>query len=98
MSSFSACKQVLTPKGIYVNTIPDATIVAQFLLSFLPGKKARSMWVKPNAADIAWMLERVQVGTVRVVIAETYALARVKDALTASEAGRTRGKIVLTMV
>jgi len=95
MSSFSACKKILTPKGIYVNTLPNATIVIQFRTSFLPGRKARSMWVRPGAGDIAWMMEQILGGRIRVVIEPTYPLDRIKDALAASEAGRTRGKIVM---
>jgi NADPH:quinone reductase-like Zn-dependent oxidoreductase len=53
------------------------------------------MWVRPSAADIDWMMEQMQAGKVRVVITETYPLERIKDALAASEAGRTRGKIVV---
>lgn len=96
LSSFTACKEVLTPKGIYVNTLPNATIIAQYLTGFLPGKKARSMWVKPNGADLAWMMERLRTGKVRAVITETYPLERIQDALAASQTGRTRGKIVVT--
>jgi NADPH:quinone reductase-like Zn-dependent oxidoreductase len=95
MSSFGACKRILMSSGRYVNTLPNATIVAQVLTSFLPGRKARSMWVRPSAADIAWMMEQVRSGTVRVVIEQTYPLDRITEALAASEAGRTRGKIVV---
>jgi NADPH:quinone reductase-like Zn-dependent oxidoreductase len=94
-SSFGACKRILTASGRYVNTLPDATILLQLLTAFLPGKKARSMWVKPNAADMAWMMEQIKAGKVKVVIEQSYPLDRVRDALAASETGRTRGKIVL---
>jgi NADPH:quinone reductase-like Zn-dependent oxidoreductase len=97
MSSFSACRRVLAPKGIYVNTLPNATLVIQLLTGFLPGRKARSMWVRPSAADINWMMEHIRAGKVRVFIEQVYPLDRTKDALASSEAGRTRGKIVLTM-
>ncbi len=98
MSSFSACKRVLGPNGIYVNTLPNATIVVQLMTSFLPGRKARSMWVRPSAADIAWMMEQIRAGKVRVVIEQAYPLDRITDALAASEAGRTRGKIVVKVI
>lgn len=98
MSSFGACKRVMTDSGRYVNTLPNATIVVQIITSFLPGKKARSMWVKPNAADMAWMMEQIRSGKVKVFIEQSYPLDRVKDALAASETGRTRGKIVLKAV
>lgn len=97
MSSFSTCRGVLAPKGIYVNTLPNATLVIQLLTGFLPGRKARSMWVRPSAADINWMMEHIRAGKVRVVIEQVYPLDRTKDALASSEAGRTRGKIVLMM-
>jgi NADPH:quinone reductase-like Zn-dependent oxidoreductase len=97
MRSFGACKRVLTPAGIYVNTLPNATLVVQLITSLLPGKKARSLWVKPNAADIAWMMEQIKAGKVKVVIEQAYPLDRIKDALAASEAGRTRGKIVISV-
>lgn len=96
MSSFGACKRSLTDSGRYVNTLPDATILLQFLTALLPGKKARSMWVKPSAPDMTWMMEQIKAGKVKVVIDQSYPLDRVKDALAASEAGRTRGKIIIT--
>jgi NADPH:quinone reductase-like Zn-dependent oxidoreductase len=95
MSSFSACRKVLAPKGVYVNTLPNATIVVQLITAFLPGRKARSMWVRPSAADIAWMMGQIRAGKVRVVIEQAYPLDRITEALAASEAGRTRGKIVV---
>jgi NADPH:quinone reductase-like Zn-dependent oxidoreductase len=97
MRSFGACKRVLTPAGIYVNTLPNATVVVQLITSLLPGKKARSMWVKPSAIDITWMMDQIRAGTVRVVIEQAYPLDRITDALAASEAGRTRGKIVVSV-
>jgi NADPH:quinone reductase-like Zn-dependent oxidoreductase len=47
---------------------------------------------------MAWMMERVKAGKVRVVIEKAYPLERVKDALAASEAGRARGKIVVKVI
>lgn len=95
--SFGECKQSLTRDGIYVNTLPDATILYQFITGILPGKKARSMWVKPVAADMAWMMGQIKAGKVKVVIDQVYPLSQIKDALAASEGGRTRGKIVVTV-
>ncbi len=95
MSSFGACKRVMTDSGRYVNTLPNATILLQLITGFLPGKKARSMWVKPSASDMAWMMEQIKAGRVGVVIERSYPLSQIKDALAASEAGRTKGKIVV---
>jgi NADPH:quinone reductase-like Zn-dependent oxidoreductase len=55
------------------------------------------MWVKPNAVDMAWMMEQITGGHVKVVVDKVYPLDQVGDALAASEGGRTRGKIVVTV-
>ena len=95
-SSFWSSREVLAPRGIYVSTLPNATIVAQIITTLLPGRKARQMWVKPNTGDMTWMMDRIKEGKVKVVIGQSYPLDRVKEALAASEGGRTRGKIVVT--
>jgi NADPH:quinone reductase-like Zn-dependent oxidoreductase len=96
-SSYWNCRQVLAPRSVYVSTLPNATIVAQIVTTLLPGRKARQMWVKPSAHDMAWMMDQIKAGKVKVVIDRSYPLDRIKDALDASEAGRTRGKIVVSV-
>jgi NADPH:quinone reductase-like Zn-dependent oxidoreductase len=95
--SFRECGEALTSSGIYVNTLPDATMVAQFFTSFLPGRKARSMWVKPNAADMAWMMELLQTGSIKVHVDKVFSLDQAREALAYSETGKTRGKLVLAV-
>jgi NADPH:quinone reductase-like Zn-dependent oxidoreductase len=46
---------------------------------------------------MAWMMDRIKEGRVKVVIDRSYPLDRITDALAASEAGRTRGKIVVAV-
>lgn len=95
-SSFGRCKNVLTPKGIYVSTLPSlSVIVNQYITGFFTGKKARSMWVKVNTADMEWMKNRIEAGMIRIVIDKVFSLDRIKDALAYSESGRAKGKIVL---
>jgi NADPH:quinone reductase-like Zn-dependent oxidoreductase len=53
------------------------------------------MWVKPRARDIAWMGERIVTGRITVFIEKVLALDQARDAFALSEAGRTRGKVVL---
>jgi NADPH:quinone reductase-like Zn-dependent oxidoreductase len=53
--------------------------------------------MEPNGtqlSEIAGLLER---GAIKPVVEKTFPLEQVKDALAASETGRTRGKIVLTL-
>lgn len=98
MNSFLRCARVLTARGRYVNTLPNMTLVSQFITSILPGRKARSMWVRPNAADAAWMMDQIAKGTVKITIDRRYPLDEVRDALAYSESGRVRGKLVLTVL
>jgi NADPH:quinone reductase-like Zn-dependent oxidoreductase len=96
-STFWDCRRVLTSRGVYVSTLPNATIVAQIVTTFLPGRKARQMWVKPNADDMTWLMDQIKRDKVKVVIEQVYPLSKVTDAIAASEGGRTRGKIVVTV-
>ncbi len=97
MRSFGECRRVLAAGGTYVNTLPDMTLIAQLVTSFLPGRKARSMWVKPSAADIAWMLAQMATGSVKAHIDHVYPFDRIADAFAQSESGHARGKIVVAM-
>jgi NADPH:quinone reductase-like Zn-dependent oxidoreductase len=95
--SFGECRRILTQSGVYVSTLPDRTLIAQLVTSFLPGKKARTMWVKPSAADMSWMMDRIAEGRIAVHIEQVYPFDQIADAFTASESGHARGKIIVTM-
>ena len=99
MRSFKDVKKVLTSKGIYVNTLPSLSIyVSQFITSMLPGRKAKSLWVKSTAPDMDWMKKQVEAGKIKIIIDRTYPLDQTQDALAYSETGKARGKIALKMV
>ncbi len=95
--SFAECRRILMPKGRYVNTLPDRTILYQIITTLLPGKKARNMWVRPNRADMEWLRQRIEAGRIRVVIDRVFPLEQVREAFAYSESGRARGKIALTI-
>jgi NADPH:quinone reductase-like Zn-dependent oxidoreductase len=94
-SSFRECRKVLAPRGIYVSTLPNRTVIDQIITTLLPGKKARSMWVRADAEDMAWLAGRVAEGRIRVFIEKVFPLDQAREALAYSETGRARGKIVL---
>ncbi len=95
--TFGACRKVLSPRGIYVCTLPNRTIIDQLITTVLPGKKARTMWVRVNAADVEWMINKITEGGIRVFIEKVFPLDQVREALAFSESGRVRGKIVIKM-
>ena len=94
--SFGDCRNILTPDGIYISTLPSSSIILnQYLTRFFTSKKALSIWVKPNAADMAWIQAQIEAGRIRIVIDKAYPLDQTKEALAYSETGKARGKIVL---
>jgi len=97
-NSFMRCVKILTANGRYVNTLPNLTLVSQFITSILPGKKARSMWFRADASDAAWLMDQMAKGAVRIAIDRVYPLDQVRDALAYSESGRVRGKILLQVL
>lgn len=95
--SFGECKRVLSPRGVYVSTLPDRTLIAQLVTMFLPGKKAKSMWVKQSAEDMAWLMEHLAAGKVRIAVEQIYPFAEIADAFALSESGHARGKVVAVL-
>ncbi len=53
------------------------------------------MWVKANASDMEWMTGRIAEGRIKLFIEKVFPLEQCREALALSEAGRTKGKIVL---
>ncbi|MGC2061406.1 MAG: NAD(P)-dependent alcohol dehydrogenase [Thermodesulfovibrionales bacterium] len=97
--SFSECKGVLAPHGIYINTFPLFSILLyQYGIGFLMNKKARSVMVRPNAADMEWMRRHIEAGKIRIIIDRVYSLDQIVEALAYSETGRACGKIVLNVL
>jgi len=94
--SFGACKNVLAEYGRYISTLPSpAVLLNRYLAGFLTRKKATDIWVKPNAADMEWMMAQITAGRIKIAIDKIYALDQAKEALAFSETGKVRGKIVL---
>jgi NADPH:quinone reductase-like Zn-dependent oxidoreductase len=94
--SFGECKKVLTPKGVYVSTLPSFSVILnQYITGFLTQKKARLVMVAPNVSDMEWMKAQIEAGRIKVVIDKVFPLDQAKDALAYSESGRARGKIVI---
>jgi NADPH:quinone reductase-like Zn-dependent oxidoreductase len=53
--------------------------------------------VKPNKKDLVFMKELLETGKVVPVIDRCYSLGEVPDAIRYLEAGRARGKVVITV-
>lgn len=96
--SFSACKNILTPNGVYVTTLPDPDSVVQSFLTFLlPGKKAKLIVAQSNGQDLAYLKELIEAGKMRSIIERTYPLSELAAAHAVSEQGHVVGKVVITV-
>jgi NADPH:quinone reductase-like Zn-dependent oxidoreductase len=67
------------------------------LLSRFIGQRLRMLASKPNQDDLQVLRELIEAGKLRPLIGRTYPLGEVPEAMRALEAGKTRGKIVITV-
>lgn len=96
--SFSRCKRILKPNGVYLTTLPTAdSFVQSFLTSVMPGKKAKLIMVKPSSKDLACLKELIEVDKIRSVIEQTYPLLEVAKAHSISEQGHVVGKLAISV-
>jgi NADPH:quinone reductase-like Zn-dependent oxidoreductase len=97
--SFSDCRRVLSPAGIYVTTEFSPVLALKGLwISMTGGKKLVPRLAKPpSSTDLALMKELLEGGEVTPVIDRRYTLLEVPDALRYLAKGHARGKVVITM-
>ncbi len=94
--TFDECRRVLTPTGIYINTLPSFSVLMnQFITGLLIRQRAAFVMDRPNAADMEWMRTRIEEGRIRIVIDKVYPLEQIREAFAYSETGRARGKIII---
>ena len=67
------------------------------LLSRFIGQRLRMLSSKPNQEDLQVLRELIEAGKLRPLVGRTYPLGEVPEAMRALEAGKTRGKIVITV-
>jgi NADPH:quinone reductase-like Zn-dependent oxidoreductase len=101
-SSFAACRPLLNPGRSYVTTLPSAGVLFWGAVQLAAGlvsqaKQSKFLMVRPLGTDLAYLGQLADEGRLRPSLAGTYPLERAAEALEASEAGHTRGKIVLEL-
>jgi alcohol dehydrogenase len=57
----------------------------------------RYLFMHPSGTELAELAELIEQGKLKVVVDQTYALARIADALAYVESGRAKGKVVVTV-
>jgi NADPH:quinone reductase-like Zn-dependent oxidoreductase len=104
--SLSACRRLLTPKGILVmvgapKDAPMFGIFAKlggaFVLSWFGGKKFIPFIARSNKEDLTILGELIATGKVTPIIDRRFTLSEVLDALRYMEEGHARGKVVISL-
>jgi NADPH:quinone reductase-like Zn-dependent oxidoreductase len=104
--SWSACRRVLTPKGILVlvgapkgNRLlgPLGHIVQVRLASLRASQKVAFFISKARNEDLTVLRELLEAGTVTPVVERTYALTEAADAFRYLGEGHAQGKLVVTV-
>jgi NADPH:quinone reductase-like Zn-dependent oxidoreductase len=97
--SFSTCRNVLKPSGIYITTLPNPdTILWAMLTTLLPGQKAKIVLQTPSGNDLAYLRGFLETGKLLPYIDRTYPLSDIVAAHSYSETEHAAGKIVITVV
>ena len=99
-SSFGACRHLLKPGGCYVTTLPGPGVFLWYPVQTVAGlfgrvKKAKFLMVRPDGKDLMYLGTLAHEGRLRPTIGGNYPLELAREAHELSEAGHTRGKIVL---
>ncbi len=103
----SACRGVLTPRGIYVGIGgggPDTSSfrlvvdgVAQMVLSWFVSQKLCGFIAKKRQEDLATLSDLTSSGRVTPVIDRRFSLSDLSAGLRYLEAGHARGKVLVTL-
>jgi NADPH:quinone reductase-like Zn-dependent oxidoreductase len=92
---FDKLKHLLTPRGIYVQTIPSSRIFKDVVRTFVRGKRAKLVIVKSRRKQLDWIRQQIDAGSMRVVVDRTFPLDEAPEAHRYMETKRARGKVVL---
>ncbi len=102
-SSFSKCKKMLKPSGIYLTTLPAPSALKEMLWPSAAGSK-RSKFMATGlrkqsvkSKDLALLKEIIESGKLKAVIDRKYTLEKIADAHKYVEQGRKKGSVVITV-
>ena len=95
--SYRKISKLLTPKGIYVTTVPSSTIIKEQLWNLFRGKKAKLVVVKSKSTDLAWLAEKLTSQEIKPVVDTVFSLADIQQAHTYIETKRAKGKVIISI-
>ncbi len=96
-SSYSRCKSLPSPSGVYLTTDLTADIVLGMLsTSVIGSRKARFVSPRVTPEDLQFINGLVEDGKLRSVIDRTYPLSELAEAHRYAEKGHVRGRVIIT--
>lgn len=99
-SSFLSCKSSLTPRGIYLSTVPTLSTILQMLWTSKSGsKKAKfvTAGLMQNKGNLIFLKELIEAGQLKSVIDRRYPLEQTAEAHRYVEKGHKKGNVVITL-
>lgn len=94
--SFLKCRHLLSPGGIYINTLPRPKILVHKLRALLTRmKKAKTVLMKQKPDDLELLIKWVKEGKIKLCVDKEFSIYNVAEAHAYSEAGRAEGKILI---
>jgi len=100
-SSFSRCRKILKPKGIYISTelgYMSQNIFLALLTPFFRGKKVLFPIPKDTKEDIEFIKELMVAGKYKAVIDRIYTFEQIIEATRYVETGEKVGNVVITLI
>lgn len=95
--SFDEIQHLLAPRATYVHTVPSARIFKDVARTFLRRKRAKLVVVRSRRAQLEWIRQQIDAGSLRVVVDRSFSLDDVAEAHRYMETKRARGKVVLVV-
>jgi NADPH:quinone reductase-like Zn-dependent oxidoreductase len=97
-SSFSRCKNSLTPNGRYLlASFKMKQLVQMLWTSIFGGKKVICALASENREDLSLLRELVEAGRIKTIIDRCYSLEEIAEAHRYVERGLRKGHVVITI-